>query len=86
MFQKWNTRMAARKGGPFGQIAKAFCRPRQLNRNPAHDASHSGSCGCQRGASSQIGKTARLVGNFARTGFGSSGNGNSGTKLPGSPG
>jgi len=44
---KGNTRTAARKGQLFGQNAKALCRSRQLNRNPAHGVSQSGFCGCQ---------------------------------------
>lgn len=78
--QKWITRAAIRKNGPLGQIAKAFCQSRQLNRSPAHGVSHSGFCGCQRGAILlDTGKRARLImsvlQNRIRTSFG---NGNSG--------
>jgi hypothetical protein len=37
--QQWIARTAARKGGLFGQIAKAFCRSRQSSRSVAGDAS-----------------------------------------------
>ena len=49
MVPKWIIRTAVRKSELFGQIAKAFCRSRQLNRNPARGASQSGFCGCQTG-------------------------------------
>lgn len=47
MFPKGNKRAAIRKGKLFGQNAKALCRSRQLNRNPARGVSQSGFCGCQ---------------------------------------
>jgi len=47
VFPKGNTRAATRKGKLFGQNAKALCRSRQLNRNPARGVSQSGFCGCQ---------------------------------------
>jgi len=47
VFPKGNTRTAARKSELFGQNAKALCRSRRLNRNPARGASQSGFCGCQ---------------------------------------
>jgi len=47
VFPKGNTRTAARKGKLFGQNAKALCRSRQLNRNPARGVSQSEFCGCR---------------------------------------
>jgi hypothetical protein len=47
VFLKGNTRAATRKSELFGQNAKALCRSRRLNRNPARGASQSGFCGCQ---------------------------------------
>jgi hypothetical protein len=47
VFPKGNTRTATRKGKLSGQNAKALCRSRQLNRNPARGVSRSEFCGCR---------------------------------------